>query len=339
MESAGETLSIELGSVVFDYSQDYPEPEPIYKQGDTPVFTRGNISCISGKAKSRKSFLIALLAGKILKDGGKVLLVDTEQAKHNVAKTAKRILAIAGLPIDKTTPNFNLIALREKGTEERRALTKQAIEFYRPDIVFVDGLRDLVYSINDEVEATKICGELMALSTRTESHICVVLHENKKDNDTRGHVGTEIMNKSETVITVSKEGEFSKVEPKVCRNQDFVPFVFMVDKSEKPGIPKVVQSYDLNTESDKKTEPFKNAFACSKELSHADLVRYLTNNCYNNNGEHLSESAVKQRIKRAMERDGILIKQSNGLYSLNPIYQDTQSDSEFSNYYNTEKDD
>ena len=234
-ENAGETLPDELREVVFDYSQEYHEPEPIYKQGDTPIFTRGNISCISGKAKSRKSFLIALFAGEILKEGGKVLLIDTEQAKHNVAKTAKRILAVAGLPTDTTTPDFNLIALREKGTKERCDLTQQAIKFWHPDIVFLDGLRDLVFSINDEAEATEICNTLMALSTTTNAHICTVLHENKKDNDTRGHIGTEIMNKSETVITVSKEGENSKVEPKVCRNIDFKPFCFTVDNSQCPS--------------------------------------------------------------------------------------------------------
>lgn len=338
-ENAGETLPDELREVVFDYSQEYHEPEPIYKQGDTPIFTRGNISCISGKAKSRKSFLIALFAGEILKEGGKVLLIDTEQAKHNVAKTAKRILATAGLPTDTTTPDFNLIALREKGTKERCDLTQQAIKFWHPDIVFLDGLRDLVFSINDEAEATEICNTLMALSTTTNAHICTVLHENKKDNDTRGHIGTEIMNKSETVITVSKEGENSKVEPKVCRNIDFKPFCFTVDNSQCPATPKIVPAYELPTELEKKAELYKKAFANRQELSNTDLVKYLTNNCYNNEGEHIKESAAKQRIKRATERDKILIKQENGLYCLNPIYQDDEPEREYTNYYETEKDD
>lgn len=337
-ENAGKTLPDELREVVFDYSIDYPEPEPIYKHNETPLFTRGNISCISGKAKSRKSFLIALFAGEILKGGGKVLLIDTEQAKHNVAKTAKRILAIAGLPTDTTTPDFNLIALREKDTKERRTLTQQAIEFWHPDIVFLDGLRDLVFSINDECEATEITNALMALSTATNAHICAVLHENKKDNDTRGHIGTEIMNKSETVLTVSKEGETSKVEPKVCRNIEFEPFCFIIDNSQSLSIPKIVPTYELPTELEKKAELYKKAFANKRDLSNTELVKYLINNCYNNNGGHITESAAKLRIKRATERDNILIKQENGLYCLNPIYQNDEPDREYFNYYETGKD-
>mgnify|MGYP007001916110 CR=1 FL=1 len=36
-------------------------------------------------------------------------------------------------------------------------------------------------------------------------HIFTVLHENKIDNNVRGHIGTELQNKSETVISVRKQ--------------------------------------------------------------------------------------------------------------------------------------
>ena len=45
------------------------------------------------------------------------------------------------------------------------------------------------------------------MSSRYDLHIHCVLHLNKGDNNVRGHIGTEMSNKAETVLVISKSNE------------------------------------------------------------------------------------------------------------------------------------
>lgn len=332
IETAGTQTPPELQDVILDYTKDVKAPETVLQIGENPTFTRGNISCISGKAKSRKSFLIALFAGDLIKESCKVLLIDTEQGTYHITKSAQRILQLADISLFEKSNNLIVLTLREKDTNARRELTEQAIKYYTPDIVFIDGIRDLIYSINDEREATEIINLLMRLSSEQNTHICSVLHENKGDNNTRGHIGTELMNKSETIISVTKDGDLSKVEPKYCRNIDFETFYFRINENNLPekATPEV-----MPTEKERKIKLYQNAFADKKQLAFNELVMYVMNNCFNNKGQCIAENTAKQRVKRAVNDDKIIFKNGSNLYELSQSF--TPPEKEYQNYYDTEK--
>lgn len=332
IETAGTQTPPELQDVILDYTKDVKAPETVLQIGEKPTFTRGNISCISGKAKSRKSFLIALFAGDLIKESCKVLLIDTEQGTYHITKSAQRILQLADISLFEKSNNLIVLTLREKDTNARRELTEQAIKYYTPDIVFIDGIRDLIYSINDEHEATEIINLLMRLSSEQNTHICSVLHENKGDNNTRGHIGTELMNKSETIISVTKDGDLSKVEPKYCRNIDFETFYFRINEN---SLPEKATPEAMPTEKEKKIKLYQNAFADKKQLSFNELVKYVMNNCFNNKGQCIKENTAKQRVKRAVNDDKIIFKNGSNLYELSPSF--TPPEKEYQNYYDTEK--
>jgi hypothetical protein len=81
--------------------------------------------------------------------------------------------------------------------------------------------------------------------------IVTVLHQNKSDTNARGHIGTELMNKSETVISVTKseqDKEISIVEPVACRNIDFEPFGFEINED---GIPILAENFEMRTATKK----------------------------------------------------------------------------------------
>ena len=332
IETAGTQTPPELQDVILDYTKDVKAPETVLQIGEKPTFTRGNISCISGKAKSRKSFLIALFAGDLIKESCKVLLIDTEQGTYHITKSAQRILQLADISLFEKSNNLIVLTLREKDTKARRELTEQAIKYYTPDIVFIDGIRDLIYSINDEHEATEIINLLMRLSSEQNTHICSVLHENKGDNNTRGHIGTELMNKSETIISVTKDGDLSKVEPKYCRNIDFETFYFRINEN---SLPEKATPEAMPTEKEKKIKLYQNAFADKKQLSFNELVKYVMNNCFNNKGQCIKENTAKQRVKRAVNDDKIIFKNGSNLYELSPSF--TPPEKEYQNYYDIEK--
>ena len=87
---------------------------------------------------------------------------------------------------------------------------------------------------NDLRESEALVGELMALSTQFNCHIICVLHTNPNSDKARGHVGSALQRKAETVIFVHKVGDCSVVEPQFCRNEEFTPFAFHITEEGVP---------------------------------------------------------------------------------------------------------
>ena len=70
-------------------------------------------------------------------------------------------------------------------------------------------------------------------------HLHTILHQNKSDENARGHIGTEINNKAETVIQIEKDkddSKISKVESVHTRSKDFLPFAFYINDQSLPEL-------------------------------------------------------------------------------------------------------
>lgn len=85
-------------------------------------------------------------------------------------------------------------------------MLETAVTYYRPDLVIVDGIRDLVNDINDGVLAQSVLERLMHLASEVECCMICVLHQNKsaEDRNLRGWIGTELMNKAFEVYACEK---------------------------------------------------------------------------------------------------------------------------------------
>ena len=117
-----------------------------------------------------------------------------------------RILRLAGLPTDVHPPLLEFLCLRGYATKERLRKIEEAI--YDLDdlgLVVIDGIRDLAHDINSPGEATDLITKLMQWTDERRIHIHTVLHLNKGDDNTRGHLGTELNNKAETVLQITKD--------------------------------------------------------------------------------------------------------------------------------------
>lgn len=253
-------------------TEDLKEPpvclEIISNSDNSTLATLGNFSAVIGKAKSKKTFLITMaLAAAIKNDSllekfranlpetqNTVLLFDTEQSKYHVQKVVRRICNLSEL---NEPPNFHCYGLRPFTTDERIELIKNAIfSLEGIGMVVIDGIRDLVKDINSPEEATKVVSLLMKWSEEKNIHIVVVLHQNKGDNNARGHLGTEVVNKAETVISVTKDTQdplISIVEAEYCREKDFPPFAFRIDHN---GLPYILNEWTQTKEGKKAASPF-----------------------------------------------------------------------------------
>lgn len=101
---------------------------------------------------------------------------------------------------------FDVFNVRSLHYEERMRLFKTAVRKYRPALVVLDGVRDLLADINDGVRAQEVVEELMKLAQETDCCLVCVLHQNKgaEDRNPRGWIGTELMNKAFEVYSCEK---------------------------------------------------------------------------------------------------------------------------------------
>lgn len=101
---------------------------------------------------------------------------------------------------------FDVFNVRSLHYEVRLRLFEMAVRWYRPDLVLLDGVRDLLADINDGIMAQKIVERLMKLAQETGCCLVCVLHQNKgvEDRNLRGWLGTELMNKAFEVYSCEK---------------------------------------------------------------------------------------------------------------------------------------
>ncbi|GAB6395549.1 MAG: AAA family ATPase [Bacteroidales bacterium] len=260
-------------------TDEYEEPEPLLQLegetgGEVPVFTRGNISMIQGKAKSRKTFLTILLIVRMLEKNPKlrILVIDTEQGKYHALMRLRRLLSLLGWEEKFLSDRIKLYALRELDTDKRAQVIERLIIKEKPDMTFLDGVRDIMRDFNDPRESSDITDYLMRLTSVYKCHICNVLHENKNDTNARGHAGSELQNKAETVISVSKDGETTKVEAKYCRNPEFKTLSFKVNENGLPELCKTPQKSE-KSKAEQYGEEMEHIFRerQTTEMSSADL--------------------------------------------------------------------
>jgi len=233
-----------------DVSKPIQDIDFLLKYDDAGLLPRGDIIAFTGKAKSGKSFSISIIIAALLKGelngfkalnhNTRVLLLDTEMHRSNVAKRAKATLKLAGLQTNISNTNFNVLSLRELDYKARFRIMEEAIENYSPDIVCIDGVSDMVRDFNDLTESKEVVNRLMQLSSVTNCAIICLLHENKNalDKNMRGHLGTELTNKCSEVYSVhfDKSSNQYKVEQTLCRNKPISDWAFSINEE---GVPKI----------------------------------------------------------------------------------------------------
>ena len=216
----------------------YPEAVYMLHADGKGFFAKGDVHAIKAKQKGGKTNAIAMMAAAVLsgKNGlltcsvpdSKVLVIDTEQNGRDTQRIYKMTLALAGLPEEDIYDRFQTFCLRSMDIAQKHSALQQLIAHFQPDIVFVDGIVDMVNSFNDEAESKNFITELMRLSTKEisgkETAIVCVLHTNKskEDDNMRGHLGTILAQKSSTNLMVERRGYTFTVSD-ACSRHELLP--------------------------------------------------------------------------------------------------------------------
>jgi hypothetical protein len=287
-----------LRPYLLDPRENYPEPYYMLEFNEVPFSTIGGIQAISGQKKNGKSFVLTQLMAAILGSGRertglylpglavpdrtieylghepKVLYVDTEMEKLNSAKVLRRVHWLCEEPMDAPFPNdrFAVLWLKNmpqddnaKAYRKRYELIRMAIDAIQPDVVFIDGIRDLLSSINDEESGTQILSELASMAEERRMCIWNALHQNPRinsdgeDSKMRGWIGTELGNKvSDTLISIKSKtanGVTFTVKQQDARGKDIDDWKFEItDDAGNLGVPRIINK-GINLPSKSKEQP------------------------------------------------------------------------------------
>ena len=263
-----------------------------------PCFPRRELVAITGKAKSGKTFVTSMLIAccitqKVLafkrhtdKDGHtestdleplRVLWYDTEQSDESTQDILRN--RIMKMIASEEFPLYDIFSVRSVGWKERRSLLMEAVERYDPDLVIVDGIRDLVNDINDGVLAQEVMEELMQMAALKNCCIVCVLHQNKgsEDHNLRGWIGTELMNKAFEVYSCEKllPQRIFKLEQTLTRKYDIEQAMYFEVNGEGLPVMTVNPPEDSNSRDSNGDFPQLN----TDYISHDDKENWKVDVC------------------------------------------------------------
>lgn len=226
-----------------------PPMKFLFTFNGTPCMPICELVAGTGKAKSGKTLFMSMIMACALngeqlalqRTSSKPLTVlwfDTEQSEQSTQDILlNRIMPMAGIEVSEVggyidaegkefpfDDKFYVLNVRGIGWEKRKELLQFAIQYYHPDLVILDGTKDLMLDINDATQATVTTEDLMLCSQINSCCIVNVLHQNKSeaDRNMRGSIGTELTNKAfeafECEVVGGKDDDESQEETFVIKH-------------------------------------------------------------------------------------------------------------------------
>ena len=182
--------------------KEIPPMEFLFELFNKPCFPRGELVALvamTGKAKSGKTFMSTILMEKCLSGEGsdfipclrrvsdeplRAMWFDTEQSEESTQDILRnRLIPMVSSSPVQTTPTpprsalplgsaknlggeyLDVFNVRGEFWQERLPLLEAAIGRFQPDLIILDGIRDLTDDINDGVKAQQVIERLMHMAS------------------------------------------------------------------------------------------------------------------------------------------------------------------------------
>lgn len=285
---------------------------------DHKLLARGNVQTIAGREKTGKSFFGVLLnvAGlngeflgvKSVCPDMRVLWVDTEQDERTLREKALKMWEMAGIP--RQDDRVNILTLKKAEITERLELMLLALEEVKPDFVFLDGVADLCLNFNDNQECAGLVNRLIQVAEQYNCAILCVNHVTRGTNESRGHLGAILQQKSSEVYLMKRD----KRSPEATVTQDSSRFADVPDICFRFGEGFSLLPSEGSKPKDEKRATFAKLFESTDTYSHTRLCEAYQQQT------RLGKEAAKKHIAEAV-KEGILRKEKKGRYTSYSLIQ------------------
>lgn len=221
----------------FDPNNKPPEDPCVFSLAGVEIAHAGNLVTIAAAVKSGKSSVIAAMIASLMgedperdylafsgsnPDGKAVLHFDTEQSRGDHWRMGMRTIGRAGLDVPPAWyQSYSLVSLSpEERLEVIEAMARAAVASGGLHSVFIDGVADLILDVNDPKEPFGLVTALHHLASETGCVVVGAIHHNPGSVKPRGHLGSQIERKSESVLVLNKQGEVITLSCSPARRQE-----------------------------------------------------------------------------------------------------------------------
>ena len=196
---------------------------------------------VTGKSKSRKSTFLGALCSAFLdkqshlgfnlsNEYKTMLYFDTESLESDFQYSQHLILKNAAIPFGITPANLEAYQLIDFSPAERLQIVCEMVDSAQNlGFLVIDGIADLITNFNDLEQSYALIAKIQSWQKRGIL-VFLVIHENptKGEQKMRGHLGTLLEQKANTVIGVTKntDNDLSIVSCKASRKVGFPSFSF-----------------------------------------------------------------------------------------------------------------
>ncbi len=213
-----------LKSCEIDFKRPPKIPKPLVTIAGVTIGSQGNLLGITGSEGSGKSnFLGGMIAGALARAGQKVdslgidvlpnlsgkalLYFDTEQSEDQLYRNLNYILQRC--ESDAPPEWFKAYCLINLSRRERMHVIMQSVDKFHHQFngvhaVVIDGIGDLISSLNDERESVNLIEELHRAGIY-QTCIACLLHLVPSGVKLRGHLGSELQRKSAGILCIEKD--------------------------------------------------------------------------------------------------------------------------------------
>lgn len=189
------------------------------------VIYPNTIVMIQGPAAAHKSRLAEILSALLISekrtgflnfnlldyDKKNLCYIDTERnIKDQFPYALQKIQTLAGYKKSDNPSNFFYTSFVEINREDRLPVLIKYVEQVRKEVdgllvIVLDVVTDFVSDFNKAEESLTLIDWMNKMINENSVTFIVLIHENPGSNKARGHVGTELLNKSSTAIQIAPD--------------------------------------------------------------------------------------------------------------------------------------
>jgi hypothetical protein len=227
------------------FKPDYipPQSQVVFTVQNKPIGVLQNFIVISGLPKTAKSTILSAAIASAFQPGEvfsmkftfpegrrRIAYFDTESSDYDFYRQVNRIKQFSNL--NNLPPWCDCFTVREDGPAEIRALIVNYLENNLDcPIIIIDGLLDLIFDYNSEIESRKLVNWFKRLTKIYNCLFVGVLHQGKGVGaQTLGHLGSNCDRWASSTLEMVKDKDKKTftLQPRFLRSsEDFDPVVLM----------------------------------------------------------------------------------------------------------------
>jgi len=311
------------------------ETETVISFMGSKFLTTGNLSTIISKAGTGKSSVCEAIMSALINpecDGlgfkvklsgyrNKILYIDGERTIHDTWNSWHRVMQRSETAKPLIVNQLIIANFKAIGINERIKHTTEILQKNNDiGLVIFDGGGDFVADTNSNIEAN-IFKDWINTFNPTIS-VLATLHSNPTDNKPRGHIGSELWRRSESVLLLRKvEGTIREITAqfemgKVRNDNDKVSNFYEWNEEEKMFLTTNYQAVKKNINTEKHKELIKQIFdeANNTTLNYAYLIEKV--GTIRNTDKEASKKYTQRNILSLLKKD------NNGNYTIGDIFGD-----------------